>query len=132
VNTASENSPYNIQERAFLFAVRIVKLHQYLDKCGRTERAMADQVLRSGTSIGANLEEADAGQSKPDFISKCGIALKEARETRFWLRLLMECELVPKDRIGPLTAESGELVAILTAIVKNSRANGSSARNGFK
>jgi four helix bundle protein len=118
--------PYNIQERSFLFAIRIVKLHQYLDKHGGTGRAMAKQVLASGTSIGSNLEEADAGQSKPDFISKCGIALKEARETHFWLRLLRECELVPADRISPLVTEAKEIVAILTTIVKNSRSNSQS------
>ena len=120
---ASGIPPYNIQERSFLFAIRIVKLHQYLDKRGGTGRAMAKQVLASGTSIGSNLEEADAGQSKPDFISKCGIALKEARETHFWLRLLRECELVPADRISPLVTEAKEIVAILTPIVKNSRSN---------
>lgn len=118
--------PYNIQERSFLFAVRIVKLHQYLDKRSGTGRVIAKQVLESGTSIGANLEEADAGQSKPDFISKCGIALKEARETHFWLRLLRECELVPADLISPLVTEAKELVAILTTIVKNARSNSSS------
>ena len=115
--------PYSIQERSFLFAVRIVKLHQYLEKRGGTGRDLAAQVLKSGTSIGANLEEADAGQSRPDFISKCAIALKEARETHFWLRLLRECELVPADRILPLVTEARELVAILTVIVKNSRSN---------
>ena len=65
------STPYNIQERTFQFACRIVKLHQYLDKRGGTEHVIAKQVLESGTSIGANLEEADAGQSKRDFISKC-------------------------------------------------------------
>jgi four helix bundle protein len=79
--------------------------------------------LESGTSIGANLEEAEAGQSKPDFISKCSIALKEARETHFWLRLLRQCELVPVGRISPLITEAEEIVAILTTIVKNSRSN---------
>jgi four helix bundle protein len=120
------DTPYNIQERSFLFAVRIVKLHQYLDKHGGTRRAMAKQVLASGTSIGSNLEEADAGQSKPDFISKCGIALKEARETHYWFRLLRECELVPADRIAPLVDEAKEIVAILTTIVKNARSNSQS------
>jgi hypothetical protein len=62
--------PRDIQERTFEFACRIVKLHQYLHKRGGTEREIGRQVLHSGTSIGANLEEADAGQSKPDFISK--------------------------------------------------------------
>jgi four helix bundle protein len=116
--------PRDIQERTFIFACRITKLHQYLHKRGGTQRELGRQVLRSGTSIGANLEEADAGQSRPDFISKCSIALKEARETHFWLRLLHETNLVPLDLIAPLLDEARQLVAILTTIVKNAR-NGS-------
>src|SRR5690349_14184567 len=88
------HSPKDIRERTFEFACRIVKLHQYLYKKGGTERAIAAQVLRSGTSIGANLEEANAGQTKRDFIAKCSISLKEARETYFWLRLLLTTKLV--------------------------------------
>jgi four helix bundle protein len=110
-----------IQERAFQFATRIVHLHQYLTKSGETSRILASQVLRSGTSIGANLEEASAGQSKADFLSKCNIALKEARETHYWLRLLEACNLVPTERLAPLTQEANELTAILTTIVKNGR-----------
>jgi four helix bundle protein len=113
--------PHNIQERSFQFACRIVKLHQYLYKRGATEREISRQVIRSGTSIGANLEEADAGQSKPDFISKCGIALKEARETHYWLRLLRDTHLIPLELIAPLIDEARQLVAILTTIVKNTR-----------
>ena len=113
--------PRNIQERSFEFACRIVKLHQYLHQRGATEREISRQVIRSGTSIGANLEEADAGQSKPDFISKCGIALKEARETHYWLRLLRETNLISLELIAPLIDESRQLVAILTTIVKNAR-----------
>jgi four helix bundle protein len=116
--------PRNIQERTFEFACRIVKLYQYLDKRGSTQREIGRQVLRSGTSIGANLEEADAGQSKPDFISKCGIALKEAREIHFWLRLLRDTNLISSELIAPLIDEARQLVAILTTIVKNAR-NGS-------
>ena len=116
-----QSNPQNIQLRTFHFACRIIRLHQYLHTCGGTQRDLSRQVLRSGTSIGANLEEADAGQSRADFISKCGIALKEARETHFWLRLLSETELVPTKRLAPLIDEASEIVAILTAIVKNSR-----------
>ena len=84
---------------------------------------MSRQVLRSGTSIGANLEEAMAGQSKADFVSKCNIALKEAREIHYWLRLFKENEVVPAERLSELTKESNELIAILTTIVKKSRAS---------
>ncbi len=82
---------------------------------------MARQILRSGTSIGANLEEATAGQSRADFISKCNIALKEARETHYWLRLFTETKVVSAERLNGLLTESNELVAILTTIVKNTR-----------
>lgn len=84
---------------------------------------MGRQVLRSGTSIGAKLEEA-AAQSKADFICKCNIALKEPRETYYWLRLLVEAEVIAAKKLTDLVNESNELVAILTTIVKKSRASG--------
>ena len=117
----STQRPRDIQERTFEFACRIVRLHQYLQKRSDTEREIGRQVLRSGTSIGANLEEADAGQSKADFISKCSIALKEARETHFWLRLLRDTNLVAHELVASLIDEARQLIAILTTIVKNAR-----------
>jgi len=111
----------DIQERAFEFARRIVRLYQHLEKRGATGRTLGRQVLRSGTSVGANLEEAEAGQSRADFIAKSSIALKEARETYYWLRLLVACELGPSEQINPRIAESNELIAILTTIVKKAR-----------
>jgi len=113
----------DIQKRAFSFACRIVKLYQFLAKQKGIGEVLGRQVLRSGTSIGANLEEAMAGQSKADFVSKCNIALKEARETHYWLRLFKENKVVSAERLNGLTKESNELVAILTTIVKNSRAS---------
>ena len=120
-----------IQTRTFNFSIRIIRLHQHLIKSGETSRILASQILRSGTSIGANLEEASAGQSKADFISKCSIALKESRETHYWLRLLNACELIPTDgqrptvghRLTPMIQESNEITAIGIAIVKNGRRN---------
>src|SRR5438105_323307 len=88
-----------IQERAFRFACRIIRMHHALSR-DRTTRRLADQLLDSGTSIGANLEEAEAAQSKPDFISKCRIALKEARETLYWLRLINASEIVRSARVA--------------------------------
>jgi len=111
----------DIKERSFSFACRIVKLYQSLANKKGGGEILGRQVLRSGTSIGANLEEASAGQSRADFISKCNIALKEARETYYWLRLLMTTKIVPSDMLRPLANESNELVAILTTIVKKSR-----------
>ena len=85
-------------------------------------RTLADQLLRAGTSIGANTEEAQAGQSRADFLSKISIACKEARETQYWLRLLAATEVLPASRLTDLTSESTQLVAILTTIVRNTRA----------
>ena len=79
------------------------------------------QASSAASSIGANLEEADAAQSRPDFISKCNIALKEARECRYWLRILARLYSQQKERFAPLIAEATELVAILTTIVRKSR-----------
>jgi four helix bundle protein len=111
----------DIKERGFSFACRIVNLYQSLSSKKGGVEVLGRQALRSGTSIGANLEEASAGQGRADFISKCNIALKEARETYYWLRLLMATKIVPSDRLRPLANESNELVAILTTIVKRSR-----------
>jgi len=113
----------DIQARAYQFACRIVKLNEHLVRQKGTCRTVATQVLRCGTSVGANLEEADGAQSKKDFICKCNIALKEARETHYWLRLLADCNLVPEKRLAPLKDEANQLVAILTAIVRKARSN---------
>jgi four helix bundle protein len=111
----------DIRERAFAFACRVVRLHQHLVKLGETERSLARQLLRAGTSIGANLEEGRGGQSRADYVAKYSIALKEARETLYWLRLLAACDLIAADRIAPLVDQADELVAILTTIVKKAR-----------
>ena len=79
------------------------------------------QLLRSGTSIGANVEEAQASESKKDFVHKYSLALKEAREAHYWLRLLVASEIISESRLQPLKAEANELVAILTTICKKNR-----------
>jgi four helix bundle protein len=107
----------DIRERAFKFAVRIVKLCQYLEGTPGASRMMAKQLLRAGTSIGANLEEAQGGQSKADFISKNAIALKEARETCYWLKLLVAAEVTRETRIADLQKEVEELMRIIGAII---------------
>ena len=111
----------DILERTFRFSVRVVKLCQALDQQPGVGRTLSRQLLRSGTSIGANVEEAQAGQSRADFLSKYSIACKEARETHYWLRLIAECEILPATRLGEITQECNELIAILTTIVKNTR-----------
>lgn len=113
----------DICERTFDFAVRVVKVCQKLDETPGTSRTLANQLLRAGTSIGANVEEAQAGQSKAEFTSKLSIACKEARESHYWLRLLSASEVLPANQLEPITDEANQLVAILTTIIKNSRAN---------
>ncbi len=111
----------DLPERTFEFARRIVKLCQFLDEKPGVSRTMANQLLRSGTSIGANVEEGQASQSPADFISKYSISCKEARETHYWLRLLASSDIVPPDRVSDLEAECNELIAILTTIIKKMR-----------
>lgn len=111
----------DIQDRAFRFACRVVKLHGHLCSMKPAYRSLSQQLLRSATSVGANLEEADAGQSRADFLSKIRIALKEAREANYWLRLLVACELVSPNRIADLTHERNQIVAILTTIAKKTQ-----------
>ena len=106
-----------VQDKSFAFALLIVELYKKLQ--GQGEYVLSKQVLRSGTSIGANVEEALAGQSRRDFLAKMAIASKEARETRYWLRLLCDGKLVNLDLVYELNAVD-ELVRILTAIVKTS------------
>jgi four helix bundle protein len=115
--------PPKIQDRAFEFACRIVRLHRILLRKEPTARRLANQFLNAGTSIAANLEEAEAGQSKPDFISKCRIALKEARETLYWLRLFRDTEVMTADEGTSLIDEARQIVAILTTIVRNASSN---------
>lgn len=108
-------------ERTFKFSVRIYKLCKELDTRSINETIICSQLLRSGTSIGANVEEGQAGQSRPDFLSKYNIALKEARETFYWLKLLVAVEVFTKNKLNDLLNECDELVAILTTIVKKVR-----------
>jgi four helix bundle protein len=109
-----------IRARAFRFACSIVQLHDVLTQRGASAREMSRQLIRSATSIGANLEEADAGQSRADFISKCNIALKEARESHYWLRLLRATNKIDVDAENVMH-ECDRIIGTLTAIVKKSR-----------
>ncbi|MCA9131403.1 MAG: four helix bundle protein [Planctomycetales bacterium] len=111
----------DLPDRTFQFAERIVKLCQVLDGQSGAARTLSRQLLRSGTSIGANVEEAQASQSRRDFAAKYSIACKEARESHYWLRLIVATELMPADRLAPLIDEANQLVAVLTAIIKKTR-----------
>lgn len=112
----------NIKERTFAFSVRLVRLCELLDATPGVSRTIGRQLLRAGTSIGANVEEAHGGQSRADFVAKMYIACKESRETHYWLRLLIATERLPEAKLLPLLDESNQLVAILTTIVKNAKA----------
>ncbi len=104
-----------IQQKSFAFALRIIQLYRELQS--RREFILSRQLVRSGTSIGANVEEAGAGQSRRDFLAKMAVASKEARETRYWLKLLRESQLVAVDVSEELELVD-ELIRILTSIVK--------------
>ena len=111
----------DLPDRTFAFATRIVRLCQTLDATPGVSRTLANQLLRSGTSVGANVEEGQASQSRADFVSKYSIACKEARETHYWLRLLVVTELVPVSQLNELIDEANQLVAILTTIIKKTK-----------
>ena len=104
----------SFQSRSFRFACAIVRAYMKLAKLPDVPPHLARKVLRGGTSIGANLEEHKAAQSRRDAATKVSIALKEARETSYWLRLLLATDLAPATLVDPLIQEADELIAILT------------------
>jgi len=107
-----------VAQKAFKFSLNIISLYKLLTE--EKEYVLSKQLLRSATSIGANIEEATAGQSKKDFIAKMAIASKEARETRYWLQLLQQSQLVKSDYTIYLSSIE-EIIKILTSIVKTSQ-----------
>ena len=104
-----------IQKKSFEFALEVIRLYRQLQE--QHEYVLSKQLLRSGTSIGANVEEASAGQSRKDFLMKMSIASKEARETKYWLRLLQESKIANVSVSNELN-HIDELIRILTSIVK--------------
>jgi four helix bundle protein len=113
--------PTDFQTRSFAFACLIVNLYRSLDKARTVPSYLARQVLRSGTSIGANLEEAKAAQSRRDLISKFSISLKESRETRYWLRLIQRTCDVSGTSLDSALVEANELVSVLTTSLRRLR-----------
>ena len=109
-------------DKSVAFAVRIVKLHQYLIK-NKKESIISKQIVRSGTSIGANINEANYGQSKADFISKLHIALKEAAETEYWLKVLTQSEYLSAEMGDSLLHDCMELKKILIASINTAKTN---------
>jgi four helix bundle protein len=110
------------QERTLNFSIRIVKLCKFLRENGGTVSDLSKQLIRCVTSIGANVEEAQNAESKPDFIQKMTISLKEARETNYWLKILIATEKNLEQRLLSSLNESNELISIIHAITKNTKA----------
>ena len=102
------------------FSIRIIRLYKYLTE-EKNEYIMSKQLLRSGTSIGANVREGRYGESKKDFISKMSIALKEAVETEYWLELLKETEYITKEQYESIRKDNSELAKLLTSTVKRAK-----------
>lgn len=105
----------SIADRTKLFAIRIIKACTFLDETPGVCRTLSKQLLRSGTSIGANVRESRSAQSDKDFLNKMEIALKEARETEYWLEIIIESELVEKSKFDSLLKEANEINKILIA-----------------
>lgn len=110
----------NLADRTKQFALRIIRLYQQLPKSGESQ-VIGKQVLRSGTSVGANYREAFRSRSDAEFIAKIGDCLKELDETSYWLELLVESELVPPSRLSNLQDETNQLLAIFTTVSKSAK-----------
>ncbi len=113
-----KGKPRDIRDRTYQYSLRAIRLFQSLQE--GTDRAgweLSRQYLRSATSIGANVEEAQSGESRADFLHKYGIAQKEAREALYWLRLLADSKIVPRARLTPLIKETEEIISIITTII---------------
>lgn len=109
-----------IAERSVAYALRVIKLYRELEK-DRVGQVLGNQLLRSGTSIGANIHEAQGSQSKAEFVAKMSIAHREARESAYWLRLIRETRLVAADRLTSLSDETDQFIKILSSILLTSK-----------
>ncbi len=112
----------NLRDKSFRFSVRIIRLYQYITE-QKSEYVLSRQLLRSGTSIGANVREADNGVSKPDFINKLGIAQKEADETMYWLELMKETDYLNQTQFESIHLDAEELLKIIRTIILNTKDN---------
>lgn len=110
----------DLRERTKEFALRIVRLFGSLPKTTEAQ-VLGKQLLRSGTSVGANYREAHRGRSKPEFIAKCGDSLRELEESAYWLELLVDSGVMSSDKLQPLRTECDELTAIFVTIIKRAR-----------
>ncbi|MGF7218319.1 four helix bundle protein [Spirosoma lacussanchae] len=111
-----------IREKSFRFAVRAIRLYQYLSD-GQKEYVLSKQMLRSGTSVGANVREADNAESKADFIHKMGVAQKETDETLYWLELMKETGYLAEKEFASMHADADELLKLIRSIIITAKAN---------
>ena len=111
-----------VKNKSYAFALRVIKAYKYLGSEQR-EFVLSKQLLRSGTSIGALIREAEHAESKADFIHKMNIALKEANETEYWLMLLHDSEYIDNDSFNSIISDCQELIKLLISIIKSSKAN---------
>ena len=109
-----------IKDKSFTFALRIIKLNKYL-KEQKKEYVLSKQLLRSGTSIGAMVREAEQAESKADFIHKLSIALKEANESEYWLELLHQSEYIDEKGFQSISCDLKEILRLLTSIIKTAK-----------
>jgi four helix bundle protein len=116
MKSESEGRRNVVRDKSYAFALRVIALVRLLRRVSEYE--IGGQLLRSGTSVGANIEEAQAAQSRADFVAKMSIAAKEARESHYWLRLLRDSRIGPADEVTGMIRDADELVRFLTAIVK--------------
>jgi len=117
-----------IVDKSFKFALRIIKLFNYLSNEKR-KSVISKQILRCGTSIGANINEAQSAETKPDFIHKMGISLKEIRETIYWLNLLKDSGYIDTKSFNSIEKDCSELLKLTSKIILTSKENISKSRN---
>jgi four helix bundle protein len=111
-----------LKEKSYAFALRVVKLAQYLSS-KKKEYVLSRQVLRSGTAIGALISEAEFAQSKPDFVNKLSVGLKEANETQYWLKLLNEGSYISETMYNGIQPQAKELIKLLVTSIKTAKDN---------
>lgn len=116
--------PQDLKPRTKAFALRVIRMYSELPKSNAIAQVLGRQVLRSGTSVGANYREASRGRSKAEFISKIGDCLKEIEETEYWLELLVDSGCVTGSQMADLLDETRQLIAILTTIDKKAKGLG--------
>lgn len=116
----SGDSKRVLQGKSYTFALRVIKLYNYL-KDSKAEYVLSKQLLRAGTAIGALVSESEFAQSKADFANKLSVALKEANETRYWLRLIKDSKLITDEEFNSINPDAEELIRLLVASIKTAK-----------